>query len=406
MVNHIPVYVDGSRYYTDISWQRDLVLARDWLAKPFGGLKLLAPSLPLEAVDPAAMKLSPIGVDDEIHVVPSIDPRRRATEFWLRQRRQWLGDVQRELHQADVIHASACCNYRPLGFLAHNAGIRAGVPTVFLGPDMDPHVTMPTNMKGRLYCMVFDQLMRRALRGSSLALLKEGLVYDRYAKYGKNAKAFCHSMYSKHDILDETLLEKRLETLRQDRPLRAVYAGRFVPRKGLRDSMAAISRARRLGMDVEYHLYGSGPEADSLRRLAAELGIKDLVHFHGFVEYSAQFIAELATYDLLLFMPTEEDTPRMLYDAMAAGLPLVGSRIPFLEHRIKSDQMGVLVDIGDSLAAAEQLLHLCNEPERLKFLSRLALTGGKRHSSEEWYRRRAEWTQQAVERHKSNRGML
>lgn len=404
MVSHIPVYVDGKRHYTDINWQRDLVLARDWLAMPFGGLKLLAPSLPMDSVDPEVMQLSPIGLDDEIHVVPSFDPRCREKEFWLHRRRQWLDDVQRGLYRVDVIHTSASRNYRPLGFLAHNAGVRAGIATVLVGPDMDPHVTMPANIKGRLYCMAFDQFMRRALRSSSLALLKEGLVYDRYARYGRNTKPFCHSMYSMRDVLDESLLEKRLGTMSRDRPLRAVYAGRFVSRKGLRDSIAAISRIRRLGVAVEYHLYGSGPETDSLRRLATELDVEDLVHFHGFVEYSAQFISELATYDLLLFMPTEEDTPRMVYDAMAAGLPLIGTRIPFLEHRIRSDRMGVLVDIGDSSAAAEVLRQFHNEPERLKFLSRAALAGGRRHSSEEWYRRRAEWTQQAVEQHQSNRG--
>ena len=46
------------------------------------------------------------------------------------------------------------------------------------------------------------------------------------------------------------------------------------------------------------------------------------------------------------------------------------------------------------------------EPERLKLLSRAALAPGRHHSSEEWYRWRAEWTQQVVARHKSNRRIL
>jgi glycosyltransferase involved in cell wall biosynthesis len=406
MVSHIPVYIDGSRYYTDINWQRDLVLARDWLARPFGGLKLLAPSLPIAAVEPDVMQLSPIGYDDEIQVIPSFDPRCRDREFWLRQRHQWMDDVRRELRQANVIHTSACNAYRPLAFLAHKAGIRSGVTTVLVGPDRDPYVTEPTNIKGRLYCMIFEQFMRYAVRDADLVLLKEGLVHNRYARYGKNVRAFCHTMYAQRDVLDEARLEKRLETLRRERPLRAVYAGRFIPLKGLRDSIAAIAAARRQGVDVEFHLFGSGPEENSLRRQVADLGVEDLVHFQGFVEYGSRFIAQLATYDLLLYLPTEEDTPRMVFDAMAAGLPLVGSRIPFLEHRVKNDRMGILVDVGDDMAAANRLRQLQEKPEDLKLLSRAALVGGKRHSIEEWYRRRAEWTQQAVERHKSNREML
>jgi glycosyltransferase involved in cell wall biosynthesis len=405
MVSHIPIYVDGSRYYTHINWQRDLVLARDWLARPFGTLKLLAPSLSLAAVDREDMQLSSIGHYDDIRVVPSFDSSCRTREFWLRQRHQWLDAVRQEVQGAEVIHVSACDVYRPLAFMAHEVGIRSGVVTVLVGPDMDPHVTMPANVKGRLYCMMFDRLMCRAIRDSDLALLKEGLVYDRYAKYGKNVKEFCHSMHSKQDILDEDLLEKRLKTLCRDRSLRAVYAGRFVLRKGLRDSIAAIARARQLGVDVEYHLYGDGPEKGSLQHLAVKLGVEDLVHFQGFVEYSSQFIAKLAAYDLLLFMPTEEDTPRMLYDAMAVGLPLLGSRIPFLEHRVKNDRMGIVVDVGDYLAAADHLHQFHEDPTQLMLMSRAALVAGKQHASEEWYKRRTEWTQEAVERHKHRRGM-
>lgn len=406
MVIHIPVYVDGGRCYTDINWQRDLLLARDWLAKSFGGLKLLAPSLPLAAVKSEVMQLSPIGHDDGIRVVPSFDPRCGDREFWLRQRRQWMDDVKRELRQTKVIHTSACNAYRPLAFMANNEGVRSGATTVLVGPDMDPHVTMPANIKGRLYCAIFDQFMRRAMQRSDLVLLKEGLVYSRYARYGENVRPFCHAMYSQRDVLDGVQLENRLATLRRDRPLRAVFAGRFVPRKGLRDSIAAIARSRQQGVKVEYHLYGSGPDEDHLRSLAARLDVEDLVHFHGFVEYSSQFIAQLAAYDLLLFMPTEEDTPRMVYDAMAAGLPLVGSRIPFLEHRVESDRMGVLVDVGDDSAAADQLRQLQENPEHLRLLSRAALSAGKRHATEEWYRLRAEWTHQAVEHRQSNRVKL
>jgi glycosyltransferase involved in cell wall biosynthesis len=403
MVSHIPVYIDGNRYYTDISWQRDLVLARDWLAKPFHGLRLLAPSLSLDAAGAEVPQLSPIGHDDEIKVVPSFDPRCRAREFWLKQRHQWMDDVRRELRQSKLIHTSAGHIYRPLAFLAHEAGVRAKAVTVLVGPDMDPHVTVPGGVKGRVYCLIFDLLMRRAVERADLALLKEGLVYDRYARCGTNTKAFCHSMHTKRDVIDEAQLERRLATLRVDRPLRAVYAGQFVSRKGVRDAIAAICAARRQGASIEYHLFGAGPERESLQHQANDMGVGDLVRFHGFIEYGPKFIAQLATYDLLLFLPTEEDTPRMLYDAMAAGLPLVGSRIPFLNHRVKNDHMGVLVDVGDSLAAGNCLKHLNQEPERLKALSRAARTGGERHSIEEWYRCRAEWTQEAWDRRLANR---
>jgi glycosyltransferase involved in cell wall biosynthesis len=398
IATHIPIYVDGDRYYTDVSWQRDLVLARDWLARPFGRLKLLAPSLPIDVGDPRVMQLLPIGRDDGILVAPSFDLRCRTREFWLSQRRRWVDDVRQALDKADVIHTSASDIYRPLAFLAHSTAARSDVTTVFVGPDSDPHVLMP---EGRLYCMIFDQFMQRAVRQADLALLKEGNVYERYMRNAKNPKAFCHSMHSRQDVIFEPELEKRLATLGLDRRLKAVYAGRFIPGKGLHDAITAIGAARDKGVHVEYHLFGTGPEEESMRRQVEELNIGHLVTFHGYVEYGSQFIAQLSAFDILLFLPTREDTARMVYDAMAAGLPVLGSRNPFLTHRVKSDHMGILVDVGDSLAAADQLCRLARNRDALKSISRAARVGGNRHASEEWYRLRSEWTKEAVERHRA-----
>ena len=392
IATHIPVHTDGTRHYTDISWQRDLILTRDWLARPYGGLTVLAPSLPLQSNSQENMALVPIGVDDGIRVVPSFDARGRARRFWLRDRHVWNADVRRELVGARMFHTAACDVFRPFTFMAHSAAVRAGVPTVFVGPDMDLHVTLPRTLQGRLQCAVFDRWTRQALQRASLGLLKEGLVYDRYQRYGSNVKAVCHSMHSETDVIDSDRLEQRLQTLNSGRALRAVYAGRFVHRKGLRDAVSAIARARNNGASVELHLYGGGPEEQALRIHAAALGILDRVIFHGVVEYSPAFIQTLAEFDVFLFMPTEEDTPRALFDTMAAGLPLVGTRIPFLETRVAKDRQGVLVEIGDTQAAADQLGSLHRNPELLRTLSRNARGAGLRHSVDQWYRLRAEWT--------------
>ena len=392
IATHIPIHTDGTRHYTDISWQRDLILTRDWLARPYGGLTLIAPSRPLQSTDTQGMALVPIGVDDGIRVVPSFDTRGRARQFWLHDRHVWNADVRRELAGARVFHTAACDVFRPFTFMAHSAAVRAGVPTVFVGPDMDFHVTLPRTLQGRLQCAVFDRWTQRALQRARLGLLKEGLVYDRYQRHGSNVKAVCHSMHSETDVIDSDRLEQRLQTLDSGRALRAVYAGRFVRRKGLHDAVTAVANACNNGAAIELHLYGGGPEEQALRTQAAALGIQDRVVFHGVVEYSPAFIQTLAEFDLFLFMPTEEDTPRALFDTMAAGLPLVGTRIPFLQTRVAKDRQGVLVDIGDTQGAAGELASLHRDLERLHALSRNARTGGLRHSVDQWYRLRAEWT--------------
>lgn len=398
LATHIPVYVDGGRTFTEISWQRDILLARDWLAPPFGQLTLLCPSLPLNASDGKTPPLVPIGEQDGVRVIPSFDLRCRARQFWLVQRRQWMADVRHELHSAKVIHCSASDVFRPLWYLAHMAGVKSHATTVLVAPDSDPHLIQLGNLKGQLVCMVFDQLLKHAAQNADLMLLKEGAVHTRYARFARNGKPFCHSMHRSQDVIEEKRLEERLATLERDRPLKAVYAGRFIAQKGMLDAIEAIACAKRKGVMVEYHFWGSGPEEATMRRQVAELGVVDLVHFHGFVEYSPQFISQLAEYDLLLFMPRVEETARVLYDAMAAGLPLLGTRIPFHAHRVAADGIGVLVDVGNSALAGDQLCRLNANRSQLIALSRAAAAAGRRHAVEQWYQRRVEWTQQAAHR--------
>jgi len=395
MATHIPIYTDGVHHEVDVSWQRDLLLTRDWLAGPYGGLTVIAPSLPLQSNDGQTMARVAVGRDDGIRVVPSIDARGGARNFWLRDRHVWHADVSRELAGARIFHTAACDVFRPVTFMAHAAAVRAGVPSVFVGPDMDVHVTLPDTLPGRLQRAIFDRWTRRALRTARLGLLKEGLVYDRYQRFGSNVKAVCHSMHRETDVIAGDRLEQRLQAMDSGRPLRAVYAGRFVRRKGLHDSISAIADATRAGAAVELHLFGSGPEEDALRRQATALGVADRVVFHGVVEYSPAFIRTLAEFDLFLFMPIEEDTPRALFDTMAAGLPLLGTRIPFLRTRVENDRLGVLVEIRDSSGAASQLRTLQTDVDRLRALSRNARNAGLRHSVDRWYRLRAEWTQAA-----------
>lgn len=392
LATHIPIHTDGTRHYVDISWQRDLILTRDWLARSYGGLRLVAPSLPLNSNLQQGMTLAPLGLDDEIQVVPSFDARGRARQFWLHDRHVWNDDVKRALAGTRLFHTSACDVFRPLTFMALSAAVSVGVPTVFVGPDMDVHSTLPRTLRGRLQCAVFDRWTQRALQRSHLGLLKEGLVYDRYQRFGRNVKAICHSMHSETDVIDSALLDRRLQTFDSGRALRAVYAGRFVRRKGLHDALSAVAKGHKDGASIELHLYGGGPEEQALRAQVAGLGIEGNVVFHGFVEYGPAFIRTLAEFDVFLFMPTEEDTPRALFDTMAAGLPLVGTRIPFLQTRVASDSHGVLVNVGDTRAAADALGNLHRDRDQLGSLSRNARSAGQRHSVDRWYRLRAEWT--------------
>jgi glycosyltransferase involved in cell wall biosynthesis len=407
MATHIPMYVDGDRVFVDDSWYSDLDLSRQFFSPHWGEVHLIGPYLPVS--EAAAGHLHEIGPQTENLVLhPSIREDTRVREFWPGARRKWEADLAPLVAEADVVHCSVDDPFRPMHLATLRAGIKADKVTVLIGFDMDVWETLGPKLgqmgkrEGAMHLARtagMDMWMRWCARHASVAMLKEGLVYDRYAPWAKNPKEFCHSMHSDRYLIPDDVFDARMTTLKQGRGIHVGYFGRFIPRKGLTDAVRVVAKARERGVDVTYHLIGEGPQQGELQALAAELGIGEHVVFDGSFPYGEELHAKLRELDALLFTPTEEDTPRMVYDAFAAGLPLLTSDIAFLRRRADRDKASVVFGIGDIEGGADALAGLDRDRERFATLSRVAKEAGKRHSVERWYGERLAWTLEAAERH-------
>jgi len=86
-------------------------------------------------------------------------------------------------------------------------------------------------------------------------------------------------------------------------------------------ALARLEPARR----PEYLVIGDGPCRDPLERLARELGVADHVRFLGQLP-NPEAVARAATCDLFVMPGVEEPFGVAFVEAMAAGLPAIGSR--------------------------------------------------------------------------------
>jgi glycosyltransferase involved in cell wall biosynthesis len=104
------------------------------------------------------------------------------------------------------------------------------------------------------------------------------------------------------------------------------YAGRLVHPKGIDLLLRAVAQ---LPPTVHVHLVGSGPERVRLERLTAELGLQDRLRIDALIP-STQMPNYFAGLDCLVLpsrtQPTwKEQFGRVLIEAMACGVPVVGS---------------------------------------------------------------------------------
>jgi len=113
------------------------------------------------------------------------------------------------------------------------------------------------------------------------------------------------------------------------------YVGRLVPEKGVDVLLRAIA-----GLAGSWRLViaGTGPEQQSLEMLVGHLGLQDRVSFEGFIP-SVRMPAFYRELDALV-VPSQsrsnwvEQFGRVLVEAMASGVPVIGSNSGEIPHVI------------------------------------------------------------------------
>lgn len=403
VVIHVPIYKDGEELFLATDWRRSVLLLRDSLRGKLGNVTILAPSLPLSAARNQAVE--PLGPDGEdVTLVPSFDARCRARSYWLRERRRWRADIARLLPRARAVHAGLDDVYRPISYAGHLAAVRAGVPTIFV-QDVDivyrcKQVAQGAGPAGKLkmaaYARIYERLCRHGVATASVSLLKGRAIMRRYGEHARNPRMIHDTSYSAADIVDEGAVEARLARRAAAPGLRLVFCGRLVKCKGLPVSIDLVAAARRLGADVTFDIIGAGTERGALESQVERLGLGSAVRFLGHRRYGSELIAELSGYDALLFTPESEETPRMIFDGYAAGLPLIGIDIPYVRERHDEERACFLLRADEPEAWPHLLAKLASEPARLAEPTRAAIAAARYHACESWYARRAEWTFDAL----------
>lgn len=405
---HVPIYKEGDRLSLTTEWHRSLLLLRDALAPRFPEVTVIAPWLPVSEARNYGQSLMPADREPGLKLVPSFELRGRARDYWLHLRAQWMADLSRYVSQAEVVHAGLDDLYRPIAYSAFRLAVRMDKPTIFVQDTDIAHQarqlpgSFGARLKRRIYARLYERACRKSVRVADLSLLKGNRLMEKYGADARWAQKFHDTSHSERSVVRADKLEERLARS-ESGPLRLVYMGRFVSRKGVDHGIDIVHRARGLGANVVLDLIGDGPDRATLEAQADRLGLKGHVRFLGQKTYGPEFLETLSeSFDALLFTPLAEDTPRMIFDGYAAGLPLVAYGIDYCQERAREEGATLLLPAGDPDGAAKAVADLAlRRRELLPALSRKAREAGLEHSAENWYRKRTEWTIEAIRRHHS-----
>lgn len=134
------------------------------------------------------------------------------------------------------------------------------------------------------------------------------------------------------------------------------YVGRLSEEKGVGDLLAAFAEQAKPHPTLRLVIVGEGPQRCQLERWVVDLGIHDRVVFAGFQEDVSTWFRGM---DIFVLPSLTEGTPMALLEAMAAGVPVVGTAVGGVPRLIRNGETGILVTPGrpgEIARAVEELI--------------------------------------------------
>jgi len=217
------------------------------------------------------------------------------------------------------------------------------------------------------------------LRLANRIVVPSPYLQEVFGRYGYAASVI-------PNVIDPAAFRFRLR--RRLRP-RLVSVRNLESHYGVDTILRAFALVRAEWPEARLTVAGQGSQAETLRRLAADLGDGG-VHFVGRVE-PERMPEVLDSADIMLNASFIDNQPVTLLEAMAAGLPVVTSPAGDIPSLVRDGQTGRLVPVRDPAAMARAVGDLLAHPVAATWIAQRARREVERYT---WGHARRAWLEQ------------
>jgi glycosyltransferase involved in cell wall biosynthesis len=152
--------------------------------------------------------------------------------------------------------------------------------------------------------------------------------------------------------------------------------GRHAPAKNYPVLLQAIALAQPFVPDLRLWMVGDGPETPTLKTVAADLNIADIVQFWGERTDVGRF---LQSADLFVLSSVSEGLPISILEAMAAGLPIIATDVGGMPEVLGLCGAGTIVPANSAERMASAIVQCAADRRALGEVGRAARKCYERH---------------------------
>lgn len=237
------------------------------------------------------------------------------------------------------------------------------------------HYAVPQGFLGVLLKKVLRKPLVVTLHGSDITVLGRGAAKPLVSFVLNNSDAIIAvSEFLRRETIKLGASEEKIKVIYSGAPAckperlqpesrTITFIGSLIRQKGVDILIMAFGGVKKKFPDAELVIVGDGREKKSLEKLSRELGIK--VNFLGYQEDLGSALEKSA----VLALPSrEEGFGLVLLEAMAAGVPVVASRVGGIEEIIEHEYNGIIFEKENSKELAEGIIRILENKELRKKL--------------------------------------
>lgn len=201
---------------------------------------------------------------------------------------------------------------------------------------------------------VRDSLVNNRIPSEKVAVIYNGIDLDKFKS----------TTINKSDIRMELKIGKD--------DIVIGHAGKLDRGKGVFDLLQAMEKVNKKYPTARLILVGEGPAKNELEMLSEKLALKNKVVFAGLKRDMVQMYSVMDIF--VLASTTREAFGMALIEAMAMGIPVIGTKVGGIPEIIENGKNGILIQSGDSMALAEGIIQYIQDKD---FAKKISIEGRK-----------------------------